>query len=213
MEASSHITVRPPRLPAALEPAPSPDTLRDDGRLADCLVASPAFDCTARRLSITHVRFHGARLTGALPAAELEDVRFEACDLANLEFSDAILLRVCFSGCRMTGVNLSGASMQHVSFEDCRLDYANFRFARFANARFSDCDCARAEFIQAALSHCTLSHIGLRQAQFSGTPLAGIDLTHCDIDGLGARPEDLRGAIISPEQAVTAAKLLGVIVR
>ena len=49
--------------------------------------------------------------------------------------------------------------------------------------------------------------------EFSGTNLKGIDLTSCEIDGIGARIEDLNGVIVSPEQAISLSGLMGIVVK
>ena len=53
----------------------------------------------------------------------------------------------------------------------------------------------------------------LQQVEFSGTTLKGIDLTSSEIDGMGARIEDLNGVIVSTDQAASLSRLMGVIVK
>lgn len=212
MNGQNDLPAAQPRLPAQLLSRPA-GPVRDDDGLADCQIGPGAIPGGARRVSITRVRCRAVRLAGALPAAEMEDVVWDGCDLSNVDLSDAILLRVVFRNCRMTGVNFSGAALRDVSFEDDALPYGNFRFARMERTDFLRCNCSRADFLQLAPAKARFVHTDLRQAQMAGTSLAGLDLTTCNIDGLGARPEDLRGVILSAEQAVTAAKIVGVEIR
>jgi len=39
-----------------------------------------------------------------------------------------------------------------------------------------------------------------------------VDLSSCDIEGIGAGIEDVKGAIVSPAQAILLAGLLGIII-
>ena len=50
-------------------------------------------------------------------------------------------------------------------------------------------------------------------AELFKTPLEGMDLTTCQIDGLIVDPPSLRGAVVTAEQACGLAKLLGLIIR
>lgn len=187
--------------------------LHDDDSYQDRLMEHGVLSGKARCVSMTRVRLQDMRFDAVLPSLELEDVLFEGCDLSNAVFSDAILLRVAFQNCRMTGIDLSGAVMKDTRFRSSVLPYANLRFTRFERASFVECNCSESDFGEASLGKMQFMGTDLRKAQMSGTSLKGIDFTTCNIDGLGSRPEDLRGAIFSPEQAITAAKIIGVEIR
>lgn len=206
-------SIAKPRIPENLKTMRAPESVQDDDSFSDCLFWRCTFSGEARRLSITRAKLQNVRFEAALPAAEFEDVLFEGCDLSNIDFSDAILLRVAFIDCRMTGVIFSGAVWKDTVLERSMAGYANFHFARLDRAAFAECSCANADFGDVSFGRVQFMKTDLRQAQMSGTSLAGIDLTSCDIDGLGARPENLQGAVFSAEQAITAAKILGVIIR
>ena len=208
-----HFTVVQPRLPTELKTVKPAEPPRDDDSYSDCLIERCGFPGPARRLSITRARLRNVRFGAALPAAELEDVIFDSCDLSNVDFSDAILLRTVFMNCRMTGVNFGGAVLRDTALENSMAEYANFRFARLDRVSFTGCGCANADFGEASFDRVRLERTDLRQAQMSGTCLTDIDFTSCEIDGLGARPENLRGAIFSADQAVTAAKIIGITIR
>lgn len=204
-----------PRISQAVSVATPDEAIHDDAVFSRCIIEKNVFTGEARHVNMSQVVFHGARFVAALPATEMEDVLFDACDLSNVDLSDAILERVCFTNCRMTGIRLSGASLRDTAFNGCVLKYADFRFSRLRKTVFQQCDCSHGDFHEAELPHSGLHFIqtDLCQAQMSGVPLADLDLTTCDINGLGARPEDLRGAVLSPEQAVTVAKIVGVIIK
>lgn len=208
-----HSSIAGPRVPAEMRIMKTAGSLHDDNTFSDCLFECCIFSGEARRLSITRAKLQSVRFEAALPAAEFEDVIFEGCDLSNVNFSDAILLRTAFINCRMTGINFGGAVLRNTVLKSVMASYANFHFARFDRAAFTECNCANTDFGEASLSRVQFVRTDLRQSQMSGTSLADIDFTSCDIDGLGARPEDLRGAIFSAEQSITAAKIIGVIIR
>ena len=47
----------------------------------------------------------------------------------------------------------------------------------------------------------------------SGTKLNGIDFSNADIEGLSIRVEDLFGAIVSPAQAISLSKKMGLVIK
>lgn len=201
-----------PCLPSELEPI-NITGLHDDDSFTDCLIERCTLIGAAKCLNIERALIRGVKFEAQLRAAEFEDVVFENCDLSNVDLSDAILLRVSFINCRMTGINFSGAALKSLTFENDISDYANFHFARIEKALFSGCNCKAADFAEVIFTKVQFSDTNLTKAQMSGSSLCGIDFTSCDINGLGARPENLRGAVLSSEQAVTAAQIIGVIIR
>ena len=53
------------------------------------------------------------------------------------------------------------------------------------------------------------------EASFFKTPMGGLDLTSCQIDGLvlSQAGEELRGLIVDPMQAAVLARRLGIVIR
>lgn len=207
------MSVKPPRLPEELPALKPSEPLRDGESFSGCRMEHCVLTGEARGLGLTCAVLRNVRFAGALPAAEFEDAVFDCCDFSNVDLHDAVLWRAVFRNCRMTGVNFSGASLKDIRMENCVLPYANFHFGRMERAAFCECNCENADFAEAVLKAAEFSRSNLRRVQMSGTPLAGIDFTSCEIDGLGARPEDLRGCVFTAEQAVCAAKILGVTIR
>ncbi len=143
----------------------------------------------------------------------LTNVRFENCDLSNADFSGAIIHKSEFIGCKLMGLNLRESALQNVRLENCKASFIFMRFARLKQVYFERCQMESSDFQYAELVKVMFEHSTLRLSQFSGTKLADIDLSNCDIEGLGVRIEDLKGAIVSPGQAVDFSKLFGLVVK
>ncbi|MCM3338128.1 pentapeptide repeat-containing protein [Paenibacillus sp. MER TA 81-3] len=144
---------------------------------------------------------------------ELTDVIFEKCDLSNIDLSDAIMHRVEMNDCKILGLNLLGSTLRNVLFHNCYADFATFRFANCKQVKFENTSLCNADFYRSELTKVELCESNLDQAQMSGTKLAGIDVSSCRFDGLGATLEDLQGCIISPEQAVVLSRTFGLIIK
>lgn len=187
--------------------------IREDDSYIDCMMEKCNVSGESQSLIISRTVFRGVHFKAALPSAEFEDVLFDGCDLSNMNLSDSNLQRVVFINCRMVGTDFSGSILKDIVFENSLLKYSNFRFTRFTHAAFRQCSCANSDFQKSAFKNLEFCDTDLRLSQMSGTSLENINLTTCEIDGLGVRPEDLRGAVFSPDQAVTAAKIIGIVIQ
>tara|TARA_B100000965_G_scaffold345281_1_gene315967 strand:+ start:105 stop:761 length:657 start_codon:yes stop_codon:yes gene_type:complete len=172
-------------------------------------------DCTIENEAARHVSFNGVVFKNVnfkeleLSSLDLTDVRFEDCDLSNVNFSGAIIHRVEFINCKLMGINLSDAALQNIRIDKCNGRFAFMRFSQLKKVIIEESILESSDFQNSKFNKVELVNCNFRLSQMSGTSLAGIDLSSCNVEGLGIRIEDVKGAIISPLQAVDFAKLLG----
>ena len=88
---------------------------------------------------------------------------------------------------------MGGSRLKAVLFDGCSLQESDCSEWRWKETAFSDCD--------------------LRKSQLLHTSLNGMDLRSCELDGFRLAPQDLKGAIVTPEQAMMLAGFLGVVIR
>ena len=148
-----------------------------------------------------------------LPRADLSDVKFDHCNLANTNWSRSIIHRVEFVDCNMTGVDFGEATFRNAVFHNCSARYAFFRGADLGLTRFFKSNLSLTDFQQTKFSQLHFSQSNLSEAQMSGCTLSGINFSDCDIDGMQARLEDYKGAIVSPMLALDLVKIMRVIVK
>jgi uncharacterized protein YjbI with pentapeptide repeats len=176
-------------------------------------------DCKIEKQAASHVCFEGIAFKSVefknvvLNSLELTDVRFENCDLSNVDFYGAIIHRTEFVNCKLMGIKLSYATLQNICIQSCNGSFALmsctqmkrviFEESIFENSNFQDSRFIKVQFIRC----------NFKLSQMSGTSLLGIDLSDSNVEGLGIQLEDLRGAKVSPMQAVDFSKLLGLVVK
>jgi uncharacterized protein YjbI with pentapeptide repeats len=164
-------------------------------RIARCILRNiTASDPNARRL-------------------HLQDVRIESSDLANLNLSGGLLERVEITSTRLTGTIYTEAQLKSVLFKECKLDLALWRMARLQQCVFERCNLAEADFYGADLSGAVFRDCDLSRADITNAKLVGADLRDCRLDGLRGTPADMKGLIISPDQAPQLITLFGVNVK
>ena len=82
-----------------------------------------------------------------------------------------------------------------------------------AHCEWTRCDLRECALTEAQLREIRLDDVNLTQATLFRTPLRGMDLTRCTLDGALLNIDDCRGAIVTAPQAAELARLLGLIIR
>lgn len=141
------------------------------------------------------------------------DCAFEGCDFSNVSLKGAAFRRVEMRDCRAVGTEIADSWIAHALISGCRMGYAGFGKGKLELVRFEDCDFKEASFSGCAFKSVEFDRCALTAAEFLGAPLKGIDLRTSRIDGIKLSGGELRGAVVSPEQAVELSKLLGLVVR
>ncbi|MBU6081269.1 pentapeptide repeat-containing protein [Allobacillus halotolerans] len=183
------------------------------------LIETAQIRSIAGPVTANHVRFREVHLKGIhfdevnLPSSSWVDVIFENCDLSNIEMNEARMNRVEFRNCKLAGTNFDRAELQDVRFVNCQAPYALFNLAKMYDVRFNDCLLKSANFIDANFSNVQFGKSIMDDVQFTGTSLKNVDLSECELRQIHVEKEDLQGAIVSADQAVSLIELFGVHVK
>lgn len=188
---------------------------QDEEYIHDCLIENCTIDeHEAMNIDISQVVFRNVIFNHSCwPFAKITDTIFEGCDLSNMNFNEGFMDRVQLKNCRVVGVNMTEAYLKRTSFTDCNAAYSILSHAKCKNITFQDTSFNKANFYSTTLDDVNFVNCNLDKVQFSKTKLWGIDLSSCEFDQLGINPEDLRGCIIAPDQAIALANIFGVILK
>ncbi|WP_094602980.1 hypothetical protein SPSIL_040840 [Sporomusa silvacetica DSM 10669] len=185
----------------------------------DCVKLSLIQDCTFEAQNATNIVVSQVLFKNVVfnythwPFAKITDTIFEKCDLSNVNFSQCFMDRVRLTNCKLVGIDMTEASLRNIVFEDCNAAYSVLRFTNCKKVNFHNSSFAEADLYSATLTDVNFAHCNLDKVQFSGTKLAGIDLSTCQFYQLGLTPDNLRGCIIAPEQAIALANIFGVVIK
>jgi fluoroquinolone resistance protein len=176
-------------------------------------------DRVYRRCSFFDVDLTESSSRGAV----LEECRFSNVKLNASRHVDSALLRCVFRRCSLFDAEFTGCKLMGSSFYECQLrpltvvggDWsfvsladADLRGVTVRGARMREADLAGANATEATLSDVDLSGAVLRRTNLSRADLRGSDLGALDL-----ATAKLAGAVITADQAVTVATLLGFDVR
>lgn len=137
------------------------------------------------------------------------DCVFERCDLSGMDFQRATFQRVGFRNCRMRGASFSHTALMNVSFEQCQMDYCSFGAAKAQHVAFSDCAMKESGFADFSWRAVVFERCCLQASEWLHTPMKGLSLVSCQIDGIMVDLPALRGLRVMADQALLLAGLLG----
>jgi uncharacterized protein YjbI with pentapeptide repeats len=212
--AGSPEPIRPPTLPAHLEPR-TLTRLEANAVIEECRLDRSVLT----RSKASSVRFDGVHMVDvALEESELanltwQDVVSERCNLSMVNWRGAKLTRAVVRGCRVTGGRLLEGELDSVRFVDCQLDYTSFADSRLRRVVFESCQLCEANFHGTNLAGTRFVECNLQKAEFAGAKLHGADVSSSNLDGVTVGAGEVRGLIVSRQQAADLARLFGLVVR
>lgn len=202
-----------PDLQAAEElPSFSGDAVEHGGEYDQCAFVEVAWG----QRSISNARFDTVLFRQAnLAKCKLRDVSFnnvriQASDLSNADWSGVQTRRVEMASSRLTGLLAAEGRYQHTLFLGCRADYSAFQLSKLEWCRFENCNLAESSFEAATLKRVVFRNCDLRNARFLTARLDEVDLRGSQLEGLAISLEALGGVTIDSLQAAAIASLTGV---
>ena len=145
-------------------------------------------------------------------------IRFTKCELETVDAANAVLdesgwnqVRVHES--RWTGAQLNFAHMADVMFDQCQMNHAQLQECTLKNTRFEHCDLRGAYFNGSKMEGTVFAGSNLTGADFSRADITKCDFRRANIEEIRIAPDQLRGVIVTQDQALYLARLLGLDVR
>ena len=188
-------------------------------RESGCLPMGLTFDQeTAEDLDLSELEFRDAVLRGCrFLRCDLSGAAFLNCRLESCDFTGCRLPGSFWRDCRLTGCKADGADFRRSRLKDTVLEQCLFRCVPFTGGRWDRLTAKECNFTDTVLSELRLSKVilekdDLTRAELFRTPLSGVDLTTCTLDGivLSQTCAELKGARIHASQAAVVARILGI---
>lgn len=200
------------------------DAIRESLSVADPYLEGGSYEGQSvdADLDLSFFELHGVELTrcslagASMQKASLYNCTLVGCDLSNANLDGAYLSHSRLVDCKLEGTRLTKAFMRSCTFARCQCRYFNLGESKLENVVLRRCDLREAFLSDVHLRKgLGLEECDLTGADFFRTRLRGIDLSTCEIAGLtlGEDRSELKGAIISAEQAQDVAVMLGLRIR
>lgn len=167
-------------------------------------------DTNFRKCNFTKVDFSNKDIRSVY----FENCTFTNCDFSNCEFSTFANKGNTYINSKMIGLNFIETHFSNVSFTDCNLMYTNYSDSILSKVSFTRCNLSSSSFISLKKhTNLTFDECNLDKADFLNTPLIGLDLRTCEIGNIRINIENLRGLIVTTNQAISLASSLGLDIR
>lgn len=181
--------------------------------------------------------FHGMDLYGlSLSGSRFFSVRFIDCAARDADLSDSVFDRCVFTGCDLSGAHLASTRWLKTEILDSKLQGSDLSQSRWKESRIRRCVLAYACLAQSVWQKgCEITRSDLREsileemkpgtlriessdlskASVKKTMLAGMDLSTNMLPGISASADfrELRGALVSVDNAIDLSLLLGIILK
>ncbi len=168
----------------------------------------------AEHVRFEEVHFRNVNLTGSkLPFSSWSNSILEDCDLSHVDFSRTRFHRVLFKNCKLAGTDFDQTELRDVYWQECQAPYALFNQMDMRDVCFTNCLLKGANFLDSKWDYVQFGHSTIDDVQFTGTSLKNVDLSNCQFTTIHTNAEEIKGAIISAEQAVSFIELFGVKVK
>lgn len=133
------------------------------------------------------------------------------CDFANCNFENSYWKKAGISDSKGDGGNFSGSRFKECVWKDSSFCYANFSRAVFEGTHVRRCKFREAFLSEVKFRLTLFKETDFYRADFFKTPLKGMDMSDCIIDGILVSEtfRELRGMKGGIEQALSLAGLLG----
>ena len=138
------------------------------------------------------------------------DCIFDKCEWSNVRLVNATFQRVRFQNCRMTGLEMLHGVLMNTVFDSCMMDYLSLSETKLDRVGFSGCRMRDSLWSEVRMPKVRFENADLCKAQWMRTPLVGIDMSSCIIDGWNISLFDLRGIKLTAAQVISLSGLLGV---
>lgn len=171
-------------------------------------VFSGAYKVDFQRTVFTSCRFAGCDFSGS----SFYDSSFINCDFSNCRFNSCYFKNCRMDDCKGDGCDLSHTSFLFTTVEKGSYSYANFSNTLWKNSAIIQTRMNMAYFSNSKFNKLRFDQVNLTRAEFFHTPLKGVDLSGCIIEGITVSEtfSELRGLKIDASQALDLALLLGV---
>lgn len=172
----------------------------------------------------TRVAFSDLNMT----EVENQGAVFTECTFRGTRFNasihtDAAFLNCTFTGCTFFNTRFIGCKLVGSMFDRCTFDIMRVTGGNWSLVGLPGADLRTAAFSDVRMQEADLTGVrcqgsSLRDVDLSGSWLHSAKLSRCDLRGSdlsSLEPEDveLKGAIVTPDQAITIAAALGLDIR
>lgn len=141
-----------------------------------------------------------------------DNCTFIDCDFSNTNILDASFLNTQFIGCKMLGITIDYSYLKNTTFKECKMDLFSICDSNITNVSFISSSLKEGKLYNNKLSKKNYIFENNDMSNISiNDDLKGVSLISNNISGINIK--NIKGTIISSDQAIILCGLLGVKVK
>lgn len=147
------------------------------------------------------------------PAFRVQRTDLEVVDAANANLGESGWRDTRIHESRFTGAQLNFTHMIRTEFDACQMNHVQLQECTLKEVRFDNCDLRGAYFNGSQMQGTVFEGSNLAGADFARAVIAECDFRRTNIEDIRISPDQLRGVIVTADQALYLARLFGLDVR
>lgn len=143
-----------------------------------------------------------------------DNCTFIDCDFSNINITDASFLNTQFIGCKMIGITIDYTYLKNTIFKECKMDLFSICDNTIINVKFINSSLKEGKLYNNKLSKNSYIFENNDMSNISiNDNLNKVSLIGNNISGINININNIKGSIISSDQAIILCSLLGVKVK
>lgn len=138
------------------------------------------------------------------------DCIFVNCDFSNSNLDDGGIQKVKIDDSKFIGMYISSSNLNEVTFKNCNMNYFNLSDSKLEKINFISNDMSFNTFTCLKLKNIIFEECKLVKLNIVDTNLKNINLSSCNIEGIKANLDDLKGSTLNSIQAIGLVQMLGI---
>ena len=189
------------------------DELKDLECVSCCNLKEETITSFDHYIEFQNCTFEKIIFDGNFEGIRFQNVKFKECCFSNSNFYGSSFINVIFESCDLIGIDMSGSTCIDVSILSSKSNYSNFNDSIMKHVKLMESDFSEASLSRVKLEQVILKNNRFIKADFHNTSLKSIDFRTNEMEGIFVNLADLKGAIVTPNQAVCFFPLLGLTIK
>ena len=141
------------------------------------------------------------------------NTKFHKCEMSNIMIMNTGIHSCLFDESHMVGINYVDTLLKNTDFLTCHMKLSLLDGVKIKDVSFKDSNMSSSSWTNVSLDNDEFDNIDFRKIEIINTPMNGVDISNCNIDGICILPENVKGMIVSEVQAIELINILGIVIK
>lgn len=178
-----------------------------------CILKEETVTDFSHYVEFQNCTFEKVIFDGNFEGIRFQNVNFKECCFSNSNFYGSSFIKTDFESCNLIGTDMSGSTCIDVTIFSSKSNYSNFNDSTLKQVKLIENDFSEASFSRVKLEQVILENNRFIKADFHNTSLKHLDFRSNEVEGIVVNLADLKGMIVTTNQAICFFPLLGLVIK